>query len=89
MREWIQTNRINILPWPANSPDLNPIENVWGYMTKKIYDSNFRPQNRESLVQKIMEQWENLDQYNFPNLISSMAKRCQLVINNNGYSIKY
>ncbi|KAJ8909764.1 hypothetical protein NQ315_005453 [Exocentrus adspersus] len=36
VRQWADHNNINILPWPAKSPDLNPIENVRGFMVKQL-----------------------------------------------------
>ena len=37
---WFQTKNVRMLKWPENSPDLNPIENLWTLIKKKVFTSN-------------------------------------------------
>lgn len=85
----MQERQINVLPWPSKSPDLNPIENVWGFITKKIYSSNFRPRNSNELVQKIAEAWEQVSPEYTASLVASMPTRLREVIDQNGASTSY
>ncbi|KAL1493849.1 hypothetical protein ABEB36_009535 [Hypothenemus hampei] len=82
-------NEVNCLPWCSRSPDLNPIENIWGFITQKMYRENFRPQNPDELWDKIQESWELLTVEYTRNLIRSMPTRLNLVLDVNGAAIKY
>lgn len=73
----------NVLPnWPANSPDLNPIENLWAILKRKVEE--LRPQTKDDLINIIFDAWRNIDARILNNLIDSMKNRLQLVIQKNG-----
>lgn len=89
VRQFLAENGVATLVWPARSPDLNPIENVWAIMTKKVNTNNNIPQNREELIEKIREAWQELNVEYIQKLISSMPRRIQSVIDVAGAQIKY
>ncbi len=54
----VQWPCVTVLDWPANSPDLNPMENLWGIVKKKIRDT--RPNNADDLKAAIKATWASL-----------------------------
>jgi transposase len=71
--EWKASHGIEVLPWPANSPDLNPIENVWGLLKLKISQRRYSSLN--ALEKEISREWKNLDNSYAENLVLSMKNR--------------
>ena len=54
-KSFFAASNIEVLPWPSQSPDLNPIEHVWAYMKQKL--SGLAIKNKTALKEKIMELW--------------------------------
>lgn len=78
---------VDFINWPANSPDLNPIENIWGLM--KVIISKLPRTNVEEWKKSIHRVWESLSLEYLKALIESMPKRIQQCIENNGGHTKY
>lgn len=86
---WLQDHGINVLDWPSRSPDLNPIENMWGLLVKHIKERRLIYQNRQQLLNAINEAWQSLPADYHRNLCLSMPRRLTKVIQLNGAMTKY
>ena len=87
-RKWLADNVPNTcFPWPANSPDLNPIENVWRLLNISI--QNRKPRTADGYWQLLKAEWAKLDQQTIGELIDSMPHRLQAVIDADGGNTKY
>ena len=58
--KYLKTQEINVLPWPPQSPDLSPIENVWASLTKRVYANGRMYNNKKELWTSIKEEWDKL-----------------------------
>ena len=84
--KWLSSKCRYIKRWPANSPDLNPIENFLGALKEAVY--KLKPQNIEQLKEIVIRVWNEFDQTRINNLVKSFYQRLQLIILNNGESIQ-
>jgi transposase len=87
VKQWLQDRHITILDWPAQSPDLNPIENLWHFVDKDIKMS--KPSNLNELFTVIESSWRKISVDLCVKLVDSMHNRCKAVIKNFGYATKY
>lgn len=79
---------IKSLDWPGNSPDLNPIENVWGLMSSKI--GKRKPKTMVELMKTIEKVWfEDITEEYLKALYDSMPNRVKCVIKAKGGTTKY
>lgn len=76
-----------LTPWPGNSPDLNPIENLWSILKQKV--NKKRPTATRDLEDLILHEWNSIDINLTQKLISSMPKRIEEVLRNRGQHCKY
>lgn len=80
---------LNVMPWPAVSPDMNPYENLWGTMAQRVYANGRQFQTVEALQQCGLDTWSSLEVQDLEDLTSSMPKRCIALLQNNGKATKY
>jgi hypothetical protein len=75
--------------WPSNSPDLNPIENLWHIVRTKVRKRVPNPMKKQELTDALKEEWGKLDMHEIRKLIESMPRRLQSVIDKQGGSTSY
>jgi transposase len=80
-------NDIQSLPWPLQSPDCNPIENVWSLMKLKV--NRQPPTSINNFIARIKKEWKNLSIEFAEKLVDSMEKRVELLIERKGDYINY
>ncbi|GFU79313.1 transposable element Tcb2 transposase [Trichonephila clavipes] len=68
----LDSEGIQRLVWPARSPDLNSIENVWDALGRKVAGRNYPPTNKNTLIRALTEEWDKLPQQLLDNVVQSM-----------------
>ena len=86
-KAYFERARYNILPWPAMSPDLNPIENVWKTLKERVQARN--PTSKTQGWQFCQEEWPKIAKEYYAHLVYSMPRRCQAVLDAKGHATKY
>ena len=79
--DFLNDNHIRTLPWPTLSPDLNPIEHLWDEFGRRVRNGLNPPETLDELRWALTQEWNNIPQAFIRNLIGSMRRRCQAVIN--------
>ncbi len=72
--------KVKVMEWPSMSPDLNPIEHMWGILKRKV---------EKQLRDVIMEEWKRMPATTCAALVNSMPRRIKAVLDNNDAPTKY
>jgi len=86
-QKWKSRNDIKRISWPSQSPDLNPMENVWAVLKANV--SNYKPISTKELKRVIEKEWKKLTKEFAENLVASMENRISDVNDNKGDYILY
>lgn len=88
-KRWLSAKNIDFISWSAESLDLNPVENLWGNLARKVCAMRRQYENVEQLKNAIRSAWNDIDNTDLEHLILSMKRRIFEVILNNGSNTKY
>ncbi len=89
IKEWLKNQEFHTMIWPAQSPDLNPIEHLWAHVKRKLNNFETPPKGINELWERIQKVWNEIDVETCSNLISSMPSRIEAVLKAKGKWTKF
>jgi hypothetical protein len=84
---WFADNQVEVMDWPARSPDLNPIEHIWSMIDQRINGMRF--DSLAQLEEELVRQWNAVTRTECVYLIESMPERILLCLKAQGDYFKY
>ena len=89
IQDWFEDNHVKKLEWPAQSPDLNPIEHLWDELERRIRLRPIRPSSIPTLALALQEEWRRIPPEIYQKLVDSMPRRIEAVIKSKGGPTNY
>ena len=77
------------MSWPAQSPDLNPIEHLWYHLKRRLGEYENAPGGMQELWKRVKVEWDKIEADTCQKLIESMPRRVDTVIREKGGHTKY
>jgi len=88
-KDFLAARKIPLLQWPAISPDLNPIEDLWGILSNKVYKNGRQFDTVNDLKKALIKEWDQINPTTLQNLATSMPNRINQIFIKKGKHINY
>lgn len=76
-KKWFKVHGFTMMKWPAQSPNINPIEHLWTFIKTKLGEFQVPPKGIQKLWERVKEIWDSIPAEVCQNLIESMPRRIQ------------
>lgn len=86
-RLWLIYNCPKLIQTPAQSPDINVIENLWEILARKVYQNRYN--TVDQLKKGLLAAWNSIEPEICKKLVKSVPNRLQAVVANKGFATKY
>ena len=87
-RQFLNRNNVNVLPWPAVSPDMNSIEHIWDYLGRNVR-ARGNVHNLRDLENALIQEWNNIPNVVIIRYVRSMRGRLAACINSRSGNTRY
>ena len=87
VHDWFGRRRVTNMVWPSQSPDLNPIKHLWEELGRMLKGKTAKNANEK--FAQLEQAWRSIPVTTLTNLLASMPRRCQAVIDAKGMATKY
>jgi transposase len=87
--QWLKDHQFEVLQWPAQSPDLNPIEHLWDLLKRRLAAYERMPSGMIELWERVQVEWNKIAAEECVKLIESMPRRVAAVLKAKGGFTKY
>lgn len=88
-KSWLEAQGLRVMSWPAQSPDLNPIEHVWAELKRRLGQYPEAPRGAFELWSRVEIEWKRIPLDYCRRLVESMPSRVKAVISARGAHTKY
>ena len=88
-RDFLQQNNVNVMNWPALTPDLNPIEHLWDEIQRWLNEEQPSPTTAAELSVAFQRVWARIPIAFTNRPVNSMYRRCAAVIDAGGGHTRY
>ena len=78
-KNWLEDHHFRVMVWPAQSPDLNPIEHLWVHIKRRLQEYEEPPKGILELWERVEKEWEAIPAELVQNLIESMRRHVEAV----------
>ena len=88
-KQWFEDHGFEVMVWPAQSPDLNPIEHLWFILKRRLAEYPEPSKGILEFLEHIQVEWEKIEIAQCQQLIESMPRRIREVIKAKGGYTSY
>jgi len=88
-KKWFEENEVEVLEWPPQSPDLNPIEHLWVELKRRLNSYEEEPKSMYELWERVQDTWNDIGAATREKLVESMPSMVTAVLEAKGGYTKY
>jgi hypothetical protein len=84
IKDWLSAQQFDVLQWPPQSPDMNPIEHIWALVKRRLNEFEHPPSGMLELWERVQDIWDKISENECLKVIDSMPSRIAALLKAKG-----